>query len=151
MNIGVIKQVAELPNMKSIELREMWRKLFSSDPPTPNKTFLVKRLAYRIQELAYKGLTSATLKRLEAIAQEEEDGPAAKVMANGQRPREQPLPGTRLVREWKGIEHVVTSLEKGFEYQGKKFKSLSAVAREITGTQWSGPLFFGLRSQGASQ
>ena len=147
MNIGIIKRVAELPNMRPAELREEWRKLFPNDPPTNNKTFLVKRLAYRIQELAYGGLTNATRERLEAIASEEAAAPPPKVMANGQRQKDQPLPGTRLVREWKGVEHVVTALEKGFEYQGKKFKSLSAVAREITGTQWSGPLFFGLRRQ----
>ena len=145
MDIGVIKQVADLPDMRPIELREMWRKLYPGDPPTNNKTFLVKRLTYRIQELAYGGLATAIQDKLDSIAQEKT---TPKVMANGQRPKSQPVTGTRLVREWKGIEHVVTALEKGFEYQGKQFKSLSSVAREITGTQWNGPLFFGLRRHG---
>jgi hypothetical protein len=148
MNIGVIKQVVALPDMKPTELRDMWRELFNNDPPTNNKTFLVKRLSYRIQELAYGGLSEATIKRLASIVREEAEGPKAPIMANGQRQKDQPLPGTRLIREWQGVEHLVTALEKGFEYQGQKFKSLSAVAREITGTQWNGPLFFGLRRQG---
>ena len=61
------------------------------------------------------------------------------------------MPGTRLVREWQGVEHAVTVLESGFEYQGKPFKSLSAVANAITGTHWSGPLFFGLKTQGGEK
>ncbi|MBF0311688.1 MAG: DUF2924 domain-containing protein [Magnetococcales bacterium] len=59
-----------------------------------------------------------------------------------------PAPGARLIREWQGVEYVVTVLDDGFEYQGRKFKSLSSVAKAITGTHWSGPLFFGLRKGG---
>ena len=62
-----------------------------------------------------------------------------------------PIAGTRLIREWKGVEHCVTVLDDGYEYQGRPFKSLSAVARTITGTRWNGLLFFGLKNQRSAQ
>jgi Protein of unknown function (DUF2924) len=61
------------------------------------------------------------------------------------------LEGTKLLREWRGVMHEVTVIEGGYEHQGKRCRSLSAVAREITGTQWSGPLFFGLRKTGSGR
>ena len=60
-----------------------------------------------------------------------------------------PVPGTKLVREWQGVEHTVTVLKDGYEWQGRRYKSLSGAAKAISGTKWSGPLFFGLRSAGA--
>ena len=59
---------------------------------------------------------------------------------------DRPISGTRLIREWQGVEHTATVLDDGFEYQGRRYKSLSAIARAITGTRWSGPLFWGLRN-----
>ena len=61
------------------------------------------------------------------------------------------LPGTRLVRDWQGVQHEVTVLSGGFEYRGRRFKSLSVIARTITGTRWSGPLFFGMRKTGSAK
>ena len=79
---------------------------------------------------------------------------AAQVEGNGRRrarrAQERPVTGTRLIREWKGVEHSVTVLDKGFEYQGRPYQSLSPIARLITGTRWNGPLFFGLRNQRGS-
>ena len=99
------------------------------------------RLAYRIQELAYGGLKPETLKRLAALAEELEP--------RGSRARSgnMPVAGTRLLREWQGVQHITTVLADGFEYEGRPYKSLSAIARAITGTRWNGWLFFGLRSQ----
>ncbi len=64
-------------------------------------------------------------------------------------PKDRPVAGTRLIREWQGVEHHVTVLTDGYEYQGRKYKSLSAIARAIAGTRWNGPLFFGLRRPGS--
>ncbi|MGN7614101.1 DUF2924 domain-containing protein [Magnetococcales bacterium HHB-1] len=137
----VLKKVAILPSMSIQELREMWRELYDADPPSFTKTFLIKRLAYRLQELTYNGLQKKELKRLQHLAEENRDETSRAYRSQNGRP----LPGTRLIREWKGVEHCCTVLEKDFEYQGQKFKSLSAVARHITGTRWNGLVFWGLK------
>ena len=142
--INVIKQVAALPGMSIGELKKMWRKYHETEPPPFNRAFLVKRLAYQIQELAYGGLSEETEKQLKKLADEEHASQGNKRLAT-----EKLLAGTRLVRDWKGKEYCCTVLEKGFEYQGRRFKSLSAVANFITGTRWNGFVFFGLKKQGA--
>ncbi|MBF0176476.1 MAG: DUF2924 domain-containing protein [Magnetococcales bacterium] len=139
-DIDVIKQVAALPGMATPELKALWTKYNETEPPPFNRTFLVKRLAYRIQELAYGGLSEETEKRLEEMSAD--NGEATPAKANRE---QQILPGTRLVREYKGKEYVCTVLEDGFEYQGRRFKSLTGVANFITGTRWNGYIFFGLK------
>ena len=141
MNNSVLAQVSALPGKSATELKQMWRDLYDREPPAYNRQFLIKRLAYRLQELAYGGLSAQAEVKLKALAEEEED------RLRGKAPRRiaRPIAGTRLVREWKGIEHHVTVLDNGFEYQGRKYTSLSAIARAITGTRWNGPLFFGMR------
>ena len=142
MNIDVLKQVAMLPEMRSEELKQMWKSLCHSEPPPHNRTFLVKRLAYRIQELAHGGLSAQTEKRLERLAVDDTPPEKRKVASD------RLLLGTRLVREWKGAEHCCTVLDDGFEYLGRRYGSLSAVATAITGTKWNGIVFFGLKRQG---
>jgi hypothetical protein len=145
MSMNVIKRVAALPDMSTKELRQMWQELNDTTPPPYNKVFLIRRLAYRLQELAYGGLSSTTVKRLETIAKSGDAKPNKKIQLMG----DGPVVGTRLLREWKGVEHCVTVIEDGFEYQGRRFKSLSAVARTITGTRWNGRIFFyGNRAKG---
>ena len=140
--INTIKQVVALPGMSIGELKTLWRNFNETEPPPFNRAFLVKRLAYQIQELSLGGLEKETEKRLARLAKEEEGAPI------GKRPvGDNLLPGTRLVREWKGLEHCCTVLNDGFEYQGRRFKSLSAVANHITGTRWNGFIFWGLRNQ----
>jgi len=129
------------------ELKTRWRELHDSEPPPWNRGFLLSRLAYRIQELAYGGLKPETTARLEALADQVE----REVQAGGRNRRrhaanDRLIAGTRLIREWQGVEHSVTVCDDGYEYQGRPFKSLSAVARAITGTRWNGPMFFGLRN-----
>ena len=143
-NISVIKRVAALPGMPIDELKKLWMDLNKTEHPPYNRVFLVKRLAYRLQELSLGGLREQTVKRLERLADEEES------ILQGRKPphEEQLLPGTYLVREWKGEEHRCMVLENGFEYQGRKFGSLSAVANFITGTKWNGLVFFALKKQG---
>ncbi|CAA7620976.1 conserved hypothetical protein [Magnetospirillum sp. LM-5] len=137
----LLARLAALKTVPMPDLKAQWRDLFVSEPPPYNRTFLENRLAYRLQELAYGGLAVTTIARLENMA---EDFEATK----GRRKREQyrPIAGTQLVREWKGVEHCVTVRQNGFEYQGRPYQSLSAVARAITGTRWNGHLFFGLKN-----
>jgi hypothetical protein len=143
MSKSVLAQVAALKSMDAKALKARWRELFDSEPPPYNRRFLESRLAYRIQELAYGGLKPETVERLAALA--------AQVGGKGNRrarmAQERPITGTRLLREWRGVEHSVTVRDDGYEYQGRPYKSLSAVARLITGTRWNGWTFFGLKNQ----
>ena len=127
----VLAQLAALKTAPVGELKQKWRDLFEREPPPYNRRFLENRLAYRIQELAYGGLTPETLERLDALA-DELDGKAPKRRFAQQ---SRPIAGTRLIREWKGVEHCVTVRQEDFEYQGRPYKSLSAIAKHITGTQ----------------
>jgi hypothetical protein len=104
---------------------------------------LENRLAYRIQELAYGGLTPATLERLEALGEQLDGG---NVVLRRIRHDDKPIAGTRLIHEYRGIEHCVTVRQEGYEYQGRPYGSLSAIARAITGTRWNGWVFFGLKN-----
>ena len=140
---SVLARVAALKTTPTPDLKAMWRDLFESEAPPYNRRFLESRLAYRIQELAHGGLKSDTMARLEALAEDLDGGDAVR----RKRPvKDRPIAGTRLVREWRGVEHCVTVLDDGFEYQGRPYKSLSAIARAITGTRWNGLLFFGLKN-----
>ena len=143
---NVLAQLAALKMTKTAALKARWRELFEAEPPPYNRRFLESRLAYRIQELAYGGLKPETIERLEALGEQLDGG---NVVTRRIRGDDRPLAGTRLIREWKGVEHCVTVRDKGFEYQGRPFQSLSAIARVITGTRWNGWIFFGLKNQRA--
>jgi hypothetical protein len=145
MKDPVLAQLAALKSLPAPALKAKWRELFDTEPPPYNRRFLESRLAYRVQELAYGGLSADVQRRLKAAA--------AELPANGKankRASDRPISGTRLIRDWKGIEHQVTVRDADFEYQGRPYKSLSAVARCITGTRWNGLVFFGLKAQGSS-
>jgi hypothetical protein len=145
MTDTVLAQLAALKTAPMAELKRKWRDLFDREPPPYNRRFLESRLAYRIQELAYGGISDEALERLDAIADELE-GKSGKQRRTGTPAR--PITGTRLIREWQGKEHCVTVRREDFEYRGRPYKSLSAIARHITGTQWNGLVFFGLKNQG---
>ena len=136
---SILRQLATLETMSMDQLRERWHDLYGGEPPGYKRQFLIKRLAYRIQELFYGGLPEAAQTRLRQVARVDR-----RVSGN---PRSQVdiLPGTRFVRIWKDHRYEVLAHENGFEYAGRMFRSLSAVAREITGTRWNGRLFFGLK------
>ena len=143
MKPSVLAQLAALKGAPAGLLKARWRELFDTEPPAYNRRFLESRLAYRIQELAYGGLSRDTLDRLKAMAgQYAALGPAERRV----RPLLRPLAGTKLIREWDGVEHCVTVRSDDFEYLGRPYKSLSSVAREITGTKWNGWVFFGLKT-----
>jgi hypothetical protein len=133
--------LSRLPKLDIRELREEWRVLYKTDvSPHLSGELLIRALAYRIQEVALGGLSPELQRQLRQIAVElKQTGEAAK------RFRPQPKPGTRLIREWQGRTYEVVVLDDGLSWQGTHFRSLSAIARKITGTPWSGPLFFGLK------
>jgi hypothetical protein len=139
MNDSVLAQLAALPEKTLPELKQLWRELYDREPPSGNKPFLIKRLAYRIQELAYGGLSARAEAKLNVLIEEEDR--RVKGLPS-LRKGDRPIAGTRLIRQWQGVEHCVTVLDDGFEYEGAKYRSLSAIARAITGTRWNGPLFF---------
>jgi hypothetical protein len=143
MSTSVLAQIAALKCMPLAGLKARWRELFGTEPPPYNRRFLESRLTYRVQELAYGGLKPETLERLAALAEQVDGRPTRRTRAA----QDRPIAGTRLVREWKGVEHTVTVRDDGFEYQGRPYKTLSSVARLITGTRWNGWIFFGLKNQ----
>jgi hypothetical protein len=138
----VLARLAAIKTMSVADLKAEWRRLFGTDAPNNSRPFLELRLAYRIQELTYGGPSRETVRLLNALADELRSKPGRKAMIRESR---MPVAGTRLVREWNGVEHTVTVLRDGFEWEGRKYKSLSAIARAIAGTRWNGWRFFGLR------
>ena len=134
--------LAALEQLSVGELKERWGQFHDSlCPPRMSRVFLLRALAYKVQEKALGGLDRTTRRRLDRAAVNVAAGRAPAP------PGPKVKPGTRLLREWQGKVHEVIVLESGVEYRGKSWPSLSAVAREITGTRWSGPRFFGLNGE----
>lgn len=152
---------SELDKLRKLsvpELRVRYLELFGAETTNRNRDFLFKRIAYRLQERKYGGLTPRALARAELLA---EDMPirwrlgtstSAPELALVRRPATRdprlPPPGTELRRIFDGIEHVVTVLDGNFRFRGKTYQSLSLIAHEITGTRWNGYGFFGLKERG---
>jgi Protein of unknown function (DUF2924) len=142
MTESVAAQVAALPKTPTPELKKMWRQLFNKEPPGFSRNYLISRLSYRLKELHFGGLKPATRAKLDALADALDPQAARKRVVNG------PVVGTQLIREWRGVEHKVTVLADGFEWEGRRYRSVSAVARAITGTRWNGLTFFGVKRHG---
>ena len=140
----VLGRLAALKTTPTADLKQQWRELFAAEPPPYNRRFLESRLAYRIQELAYGGLKPETIQRLEALGEQLDGGNPVLRRIRGD---DRPIAGTRLIREYQGVEHCVTVLTDGYEYEGRPYQSLSAIARAITGTRWNGWTFFGLKNR----
>ena len=133
--------LSRVPELDIGELRQQWRNLYKAEAPRYlSRELLVRAIAYRMQELAGGGLRPEPQRQLRRIAQQFKTTGAATIRA-----RPELKPGTRLVREWQGRSYDVLVLDDGFSWQGSRYRSLSAIARKITGTAWSGPLFFGLK------
>ncbi len=139
MDSTILNQVTKLPDYSTKDLKAMWDEYFGTDvPKRQSRDFLISRLTYRIQELHVGGLSEKALKTIDhMIAADIDDYKKIK--------SDKPPVGTKLIRLYKGAEHQVTVLEDGFEYQGQKYRSLSKIATTITGTQWNGKTFFGLK------
>ena len=135
-----ITQIAQLPNLPMENLWALWDELFDRRPGHHQRTYLESRIAYKLQERAFGGLPAHVRSKLEKI------GETGEVPNHKRRAESELAPGTTLVREYNGITHRVKVMEDGrFDLNGRPFKSLSKVAREITGTIYSGPVFFGLK------
>ena len=132
--------LSRLPHLDLAELRELWYQLYKTETaPRLSRELLMRAVAYRMQEVASGGPRLELQRQLRQIALELQQTGRVRIY-----PRLKP--GTRLMREWRGRSHEVQVLDDGFSWQGTHYRSLSAIARKITGTAWSGPLFFGLRS-----
>jgi hypothetical protein len=143
MSESVVAQIIALNSASITELKDMWRNLFDAEPPPFNRRFIEARLAYRIQELKFGGLKRDAIKRLEEIGEQVDGG---KVELRKRRTDTRPVAGTKLVRDWQGQPCTVTVGLDHFEYEGKRYKSLSSIARIITGTNRNGWTFFGFPS-----
>jgi len=131
--------MAALTGLTAQQLRDEWRRLYRGQPPRLSRDLLIRSIAYRMQEVAYGGLSKATQRTLATMSKELE--------ANGNitiAPDLRIRSGARLVREWRGRTHTVIVTDDGFEYAGKAYASLTRIAHEITSAHWSGPRFFGL-------
>jgi hypothetical protein len=138
-------RLAVLPELSVADLRLEWRRLFRADSPRLSRDIMTRAIAYRLQEMAHGGVSKATQRRLLNFAAEfETDGRIARP------PGPKIKPGSRLVREWHGRTHTVRVTDVGFEFRGKSYRSLTKIARDITGAQWSGPRFFGLTKRSAA-
>jgi Protein of unknown function (DUF2924) len=130
-----------LPKMGKAQLLELWKQLYGKAvAPKLRRELMVPFLAYRMQELQYGGLKPSTRAELRRIARGLERSSASELTV---RPRIKA--GARLFRRWKGDMHEIFATESSYEYRGVGYRSLSEVARKITGTRWSGPAFFGLK------
>ncbi len=147
MTEPVVARVAALRTASVKELKAMWREFFQQEPPPFNRRFLETRLAYRIQELAYGGFKRETVKRLEKLGEQLDGGKSEmrRCRVDGR-----PVAGTRLIREWQGVPCEVIVGVDHFEYQGRRYKSLSSIAKAITGTNRNGWTFFGFASSRGS-
>jgi hypothetical protein len=141
MSTEISTQLQELPRLPKPELLALWQELFAQPAhPKLRRDLMIPILAFGIQEQAYGGLKPTTRKRLQQLAGEQQ-----KVQKDPLPLLPQPRPGTKLLRQWQGQMHEILVEGEGFEYRGKRYKTLSEIARQITGTRWSGPLFFGLK------
>ena len=140
---SVVAQIAGLSDLPMAEIKSLWFRLFVSENPTHNRQFLERRIAYKLQEVEFRKVGASTLdrnkRRIQAIV---ETGKIKK------RDRDyRPMAGTVLIREYRGAEYrVIATADGQYDYEGRMYPSLSMIAREITGTRWSGPLFFGLKA-----
>ena len=143
---SVAARIADLACLPMSELWALWDRYFPRRPDYPNRAYVESRITYKLQEEAFGGLAPEMKRRLEAIGAKH-----SKIKLRAKRREFSFAPGTVLLREWGEREHRVTVTAEGlFDYEGRSFKSLTAVARHITGSNWSGPLFFGL-GKGGSQ
>jgi hypothetical protein len=144
---SIAQRLASLPHLSKPALCELWLRLFKREsPPSMRKALMLQIVAYRLQEQEFGGLSDACCRRLRQLASAFEADPNAAVST-----RPPIKPGVRLVRQWKEQVHVVEVETEGYAYQGACYKSLSEIARLITGTRWSGPLFFGLKAKQSNE
>ena len=137
------RRLADLPTLSRAALHDLWKQLFDASPPAKlRRDLMIPILAYRLQEQTFGSLSGGARGRLRHLSRTFERSfesaiPYASRIS----------PGTRLVRQWRDQVHLVNVEANGYEYQGARYRSLSEIARLITGTRWSGPLFFGIKNE----
>jgi hypothetical protein len=137
-NTKLYERLRALENASRVELVEEWHRVFKSAPPRyASPKFMAQGIAYALQARAFGGLPLAIQRQLAGITN------GKPVQAASPKIK----PGTRLLREWHGTTHEVMATDKGYVWNGKTYRSLTAIARTITGTQWNGPAFFGLKKK----
>lgn len=145
MAIDVAAELIQLEGQTIFELRQEWRRLHQVAPPMRlSRDLLIRGILYKLQERALGGLSKSILRKLSQSGLESAAGkrsPAPSIALK---------PGTRLVREWRGMTHMALIHADGVEWKGQRYPSLSVVACEITGARWSGPGFFGLKARNLS-
>jgi anti-sigma factor RsiW len=147
-NTSILVQLNELASLDLAGLRERWQILFGSPAPQYSRSHLVRRLAHRLQVLQLGDISDATRSALRAIAEKEAPNGRVRPLVRRDANDGAPVPGTVFTREWHGKRHEVTALgDGGFDYRGQTYRSLSAIAKVITGQHWNGKLFFGLTSR----
>ena len=140
--ISLTDELAELRRLDLSALKQRWRALYRSEAPVHiGHALLLHAVAYRLQETVLGGLKRSTRRLLERIAEDN-----VRRRSPTETPTMSVAPGTVLIREWHGVSHRVTVLKDGVQLRGTRYRSLSEVARKITGSRWSGPRFFGLRA-----
>ena len=138
---SIDSEITGLENLTTKELHKQWRRFYRAEPPSGlSRDLLIRAVAYKIQERAHGGLSNQAKRQLRTLAGQLETGEGDKF-----KPAIMLKVGARLVREWGGQTHTVIVRDDGFDYGGRSFRSLSMIAREITGARWSGPRFFGIR------
>jgi len=139
---ALASELAALSERDAVALRSEWRRLYRSEPPKRlSRDLLELAVAWKLQERAFGGLSAATKRQLGELARTmalKSDLPVARTATL--------RPGARLIREWNGETHEILVVEDGFQWNGKTWASLSVIAREMTGTHWSGPRYFGLKT-----
>jgi len=139
---GLEKQLASLSGLDGKSLKERWRIVYGREPPSRvSRSLLLQAIAYRLQENALGGLRLSTRRLLQRVATD-----AATDQTTNTESARRLKPGAVLLREWHGVTHQATVWEDGVRFRGRRYRSLSEVARVITGARWSWPLFFGLKS-----
>lgn len=141
---SVASQISQLPELAMADIKSLWQRLFHAANPTHNRQFLERRIAYKLQEIEFRkvapGLLDRNKRRIEDLIE------TGKVKTRD--PDYRPVAGTMLTREYQGKEYrVIASADGNYNFDGRTFQSLSQIAREITGTRWSGPVFFGLKAR----
>jgi Protein of unknown function (DUF2924) len=139
--IDMARTLVRVSEITTFELRGEWRRLHRMAPPKRlSRDLLIRGIIYKHQERSLGGLSPSVLRKLERL-----NGDSKVNDAHKPAPPISLKPGTRLVREWRGVTHTVIVEEQGFEWNGRSYRSLTIIAHEITGAHWSGPRFFGLR------
>ncbi len=140
---SVLAQITGLPDLSMLDVKALWKSLFGKETPTHNRQFLERRIAYRLQEIEFRKVDRALVDRNKRRIQA--------ILESGQNKKFERdfhlMAGTLLTREYQGKEYqVMATVDGQYEFEGRPYRSLSRIAKEITGTAWSGPVFFGLKS-----